>query len=59
MKNYENIALEYAEKRGITEYEVKNNLMIFTDTWFQDGKFLKYERTIDLDTMTEKCRLLL
>ena len=54
--NYENKALQFAEKHGIIDYKVKGNKMIFYEIFHTDStltKKIKYKVVIDLRTMTE------
>ncbi|WP_341323431.1 hypothetical protein NSQ62_08125 [Solibacillus sp. FSL H8-0523] len=50
MDNYESKALQYAEKYGIIEYTVRNNLMTYIEVLAIEGI---YKATVNLDTMEE------
>ena len=47
--NYEEKALLYAEKYGIFNYSVKNNIMTYEDSFSEETHIAK----VDLDTMQE------
>lgn len=56
MKNYELSALIRAEKFGIVEYTVIENMMVHREVWATEGL---YEYTFNLDTMeNEKTELI-
>ena len=50
MNKYELKALKYAEKYGIINYSVKNNVMTYIEFLPIEGTF---KATVDLDTMKE------
>lgn len=54
MNNYERKALLYAEKYGIFNYEVKENIMHYKESFPTEGNF---EVQVDLDLMVESRRL--
>ena len=49
--NYEHEALILAERYGITNYQVKNNIMVFYTTYTMERCI--YQCIIDLDTKAE------
>ena len=51
MKDYEHIALCYAEKYGIIEYHVKGNEMIYYTSW--PLEYSTYKAVVNLDTLDE------
>lgn len=40
LPHYEFLALRYAEHYGITEYKVKNNIMIYAEKYKNEGEFI-------------------
>ena len=53
-KDYDHIALCYAEDHGVIEYHVKGNKMIFYTTWECEHRTIKV--VVNLDTRTEESR---
>lgn len=53
-KDYDHIALCYAEDHGIIEYHVKGNRMIFYTTWVMEHRTIKV--VVNLDTRREESR---
>lgn len=49
--DYKNKALKYAEKYGIIDYEIKENLMIYYVNYSLENR--KYKCTVNLNTMKE------
>lgn len=50
MRNYEELAIKYAERHGIIEYEVVGNKMTFVERY----NYGLYQSVVDLDTMKEE-----
>ena len=53
-RDYDHIALCYAGDRGICEYHVKGNKMIFYTSWEMEHSTIKV--VVNLDTRTEESR---
>ena len=53
-KDYDHIALCYAEDHGICEYHVKGNKMIFYTSWEMEHSTIKV--VVNLDTRREESR---
>ena len=51
MKDYESLALAYAEEHGIYSYKVKGNIMRWYSYFGTHERFIK--ATLNLDTMEE------
>lgn len=49
---YEHRALLYAEKYGIIDYTVKNNIMTYTESFLLENRIIQTE--VNLDTIKEK-----
>lgn len=49
---YEHRALLYAEKYGIIDYTVKNNIMTYTESFLLENRIIQAE--VNLDTNKEK-----
>lgn len=49
--DYEEKAIRYAEKYGIVEFEVKGNVMTYTETFLLEARI--YDVSVDLDTLAE------
>lgn len=50
--DYEHRALLYAEKYGIIDYTVKNNIMTYTESFLLENRSIQAE--VNLDTNKEK-----
>lgn len=48
-----NKAILYAEKHGIIEYKIENNIMIYYEKWYEGFDFVIYECKLNLNTMEE------
>lgn len=51
MKNYEEIAFQFAKEYGITQYQVKDNKMFYTHV--EPAECYLYKCVINLDNMEE------
>lgn len=49
--DYEEKAIQFAEKYGIIDYSVTGNVMTYTESFLLEAK--TYEARVDLDTMKE------
>lgn len=49
--DYEEKAIRYAEKYGIVEFIVKENVMTYTESFPLEGRI--YDVSVDLDVMKE------
>ncbi|MCK2000845.1 hypothetical protein MZM54_05505 [[Brevibacterium] frigoritolerans] len=54
MKNYEFVALLFAEKHGIIDYKVNGSKMNYKETFNGEGT---YDCEVDLNTMEETRKL--
>ena len=53
-RDYKHVALCYAEDKGVVEYHVKGNKMIFYTSWECEHRTLKV--VVNLDTLKEESR---
>lgn len=57
--DYENKALQFAERYGIINYNVKGHTMIYYETFYYcDNKKQVYKAMVDLRSMKESRKLL-